>query len=742
MHWRAPMLFAVVLAVLIALWFSWPQDEAPDSIPTGEPAIIAEAQPSQDAPEIDAATAPAGFDAPRESAVEAKEAPLPVEEAIAILSVRVVDEAAGAALSGVRLYVIPQNLGQSWSSTHVGSNRGSPNTSPISGDDGRVEFELLAGVEYRLNARSERGNAGSADLDLRALLPGERHEVTLRLPTGLDLHYFGRVLDRESMTPIVGASVRPVPGGRETTWSERSSASAGVKAPPLEFQTTDAQGRFDLWCASWAGVDLQFDAPGYATTFAAAVKDHGTPEAAKVILLSRTASLRARLIDAGGGTLTNGSVRLWTAAYNIGEDDEGQVFGSRDPEWRESAGSDGFCLLEGLPPAIPFRVEILQGSAVVRKDLPTISLNPGELREVEWRIGSGCRLHGSVVEQDGTAVRNREIWLERAAVDANTIFETTDADDVALKCASDSEGRFSFSDVSPGRWWIGPAAERDEFDAVDANGVAPFAEVIEIPDGAMEQEVILRVHRGLYIRGVVLDPAGKPKPETYVFGVAVDVGAMTSARTGTDGKFTMGPLVPGSYSLEAHGWEDANSKAVEAKAGEEGVVLQLEAAGSIRGTVVDGVSGKPCEAHVTYSMPAAPDSGFGIVSPRGDGTFRIEGLEPGAYDLVATASGARVGVLKGIAVQRAIETSDVVISLLPGATLSVRYTGAEGYLHYRVLSEGTIVGGDGIAAGGREEIAVPSGRIVVEFAREGREQETREVEMSAGEHEELVLGGS
>ena len=112
----------------------------------------------------------------------------------------------------------------------------------------------------------------------------------------------------------------------------------------------------------------------------------------------------------------------------------------------------------------------LLGPRGSRKKLDSLSLSAGEAREVEWTIGSGCRLEGFVFDQDGKGVADRAIWLRRAEFDAPIFFG--DFAEVVLETRTDSDARFAMEDVGPGTWWIGPAAEPD--------GIAPLAEVIEI----------------------------------------------------------------------------------------------------------------------------------------------------------------------------------------------------------------------------------------------------------------------
>jgi len=260
-------------------------------------------------------------------------------------------------------------------------------------------------------------------------------------------------------------------------------------------------------------------------------------------------------------------------------------------------------------------------------------------------------------------------------------------------------------------------------------------------EGSSQQEVVVHVQRGLYIKGQVLDSAGEPATETYIWGTTDAASWLFSARTEKDGTFAMGPLVPGRYRLVANGWKDANSEPASANGGDEGVVLHLRAGGVLRGTIVEAATGKGCAGKLVYASREQSNEGFGIKDSESNGSFQIEGLIPGTYDLAASASGRRVGVLKGLSVQGGIQTRDLVVTLGPGATLRVKYAGHEGYLQYHVISGGAIFGGDGIAAGGVSELVVPSGHLVVECHWPPKGLETKEIDVAVGEDKELDVGG-
>jgi hypothetical protein len=208
-----------------------------------------------------------------------------------------------------------------------------------------------------------------------------------------------------------------------------------------------------------------------------------------------------------------------------------------------------------------------------------------------------------------------------------------------------------------------------------------------------------------------------------------------SARSGSDGAFALGPLVPGRYWLAAHGWTSADSEPIEASAGDEGIVLRLKAGGSLKGTTRDGATGAGCASQVTVASCGSPDESWMMSESGDDGAFRFEGLPPGTYCLAARASGRRVGLLRDLSVVAGNELADLVVTLAPGAELRLEYAGRDGYLLYRIVFDGVTIAGDGVPAGGSSTSAVPAGRLVVEcqWGRPDSEQdptvETKEIDL-------------
>ena len=738
---------AAAAAAAVAVWLLWPATKEPASAAVpglGPEASDRSADPATPTAEVDSAVeSPA---APERQVAQATSAPgpaaIPVAEeeagSGAKLVVHVTSEVSGAPLSGVRLWVFPKDPETGTGSKHVDGSKGSLESSPKTGDDGRGEFELPPATELQLSVDGEAVGAGSKHLDVPALKEGERREFAVQLPTGNDLRYFGQVLQREGRSPVPAARVRFAKRKSSLVTYSNGNSERRTEETVLSDTSTDSQGRFELWVASWSGAKLRIDAEGYGPLLSTLGRGHETPEKAREFLLSRSASLRARLADSAGVPLTEGSLKLWTEDYHLDATEPGSGWlGLGEVEWRASADPNGLCVLSDLPPDVPLHVQVVPKRGGKKKDFADLTLRPGEAREIEWKVGSGCRLHGSVVDSEGAPVAGCAVWRMRAEGDAPKYFqkyEVRTAEEV-----TDAEGRFSFADVDAGRWWVGPAAERDDDDPMDPQAIAPVAEVVEIVDGTPERELVLRVCRGIYIQGRVLSGFGDPAADCFVLGMR-QTGGFTSTQSRDDGTFSLGPLCGGRFKLVAHGMEEADSDTVEADAGANDVVLRLNAGARLVGTVVDAASGTGCRASITCSDRERSDASFRMTGCQDDGAFTLRGLPPGTYAIVAQASGARVGILRDVVAEPNVEVRDLQVVLRPGATLRIRYAGAEGYLHCLVRADGAVVCFDGIAAQDDAEITVPAGHLVLDLTLPGTGEEQRELDIAVGEKKEVVIG--
>jgi len=223
------------------------------------------------------------------------------------------------------------------------------------------------------------------------------------------------------------------------------------------------------------------------------------------------------------------------------------------------------------------------------------------------------------------------------------------------------------------------------------------------------------VQRGLYIRGKVLDPADGAIKDGYVNATLEGARWSVGTQSNDDGTFHAGPLVPGQYMMRAFG--TAGSCDVRHGDGvgwRGGRRHSAEAGGALNGKVIDEKTNAPCSAYIAVT-PRTATSGISVQQAHDDGAFRAQGLEPGTYDLAASTEDARVGVLRGVEIKGGAETKDLVLKVSPGARVRVRYSGKASSGSCHIVSDGVIVGLDGLENGTTKTFTAPAGRIQVQF---------------------------
>jgi hypothetical protein len=416
--------------------------------------------------------------------------------------------------------------------------------------------------------------------------------------------------------------------------------------------------------------------------------------------------------------------------------------------------SDGTCTLDGLSSGVGLAVELSQGGRILRREEDGLRLEPSQVLRREWVLGSGVTLNGLVLDQDSRPVPQLEIWLTKWEPEPGHYFEAYMKDHIASKAVTDGDGRFQLIDVAPGTWWLGPAPHVRDW-TFDSSGIgrladpapdaiAPAASTVEVLSAA-SQDVTLRVHRGLFIRGEVLDPDGKPASGAEVLAAPNSSDRGPQCQSGSDGTFTVGPLAPGKFSLVAEAMDRfANSDPVEAGAGASDVVLRLKAGGGLHGRVVDSRTGKPCAAemlltpHVESPGMFGKGMGFGVED---DGVVNRQGLLPGGYDLAARTEDGCFGILPEIAVAVGEKGKEFVLPVSPGGSLILRYDGARPFAEVSLRLQGVRLGwGSNVNAGKSLEMSAPAGTFALEFRSDlETPPKVRTVHLDPGEVKEIQL---
>ena len=308
-----------------------------------------------------------------------------------------------------------------------------------------------------------------------------------------------------------------------------------------------------------------------------------------------------------------------------------------------ASGGDGEFLVEGIPPSLPYVLEV-EAAGFLRDFLWTAAVFPphyrfasGDRLRVEVRLRRGAVVDGRVLRRDGTPVAG-------AVVDLHPIpaAGAAPANIAAPAGVTGPEGRYGIRALAgaalirvraPGL--VHTATPADPWAAL-RSGQVPESCRVEVPAG------------GGTLADVVLDAEDPPRPSTSCLAGRVrraDGAALSApfvrayspdrveriAAVGEDGAFRFEGLPAGDHSLEARaeGCPPARSAVEGLGEGEERTELDLvlEVGWTLAGRAVDG-AGAPVPGATVRAMPARrreTDGPLDAVTD-GEGRFTVGGL--------------------------------------------------------------------------------------------------------------------
>lgn len=747
---RRNLVLATMAAVLAAAgWFALHMSRSSAGTTRLAPAIPAGKATTATFPALDpvAPTEPVRTQVPRADpqAVPTAIPPPATEVPAATLLVSVLSKEDRSPLAHVRVHVHPTSDTASgyeyWQST-----RGDMKHAPISDASGRLEISVAPNVKLSISASDESHRCAPVESEAEPLARGERREIVLEVSCANDGHYFGRLLDRETHQPVSGARIRSM---RPAGWTQGSDGEGQNLAEVIREVRTDPAGRFEIWFAAWMDPYLRIDPDGYGPLVAPIRAGHERADVAEDVFASRAGSLHAFVRDASGKAIPGSSVRLKANGYALrtGQAEEQVDFtdsgyiAAPDERWSADVDAAGQCTIAGLPPRVDIDVEIRAGKTVLRRGADQVQLEPGQVLERSWTIGSGCRIEGLMVDQDRKPVAKHEVLLAKRDGPGDEYRRSYESNTSAARASTDDQGRFVLEDVAEGDWWLCPAPT-NEYLPASSDAVAAKTQAIEVPAGGT-LAVTLSVTRGLYLRGNVIDPDGKAVSAATISARQGDIWINSDPRSDKNGAFALGPLAPGTCTVWARSSEFATSEPLDAEPGQSGIVLRLRRGGEITGRVVDAAGqGVKATLHVQPEHRHASPMANGFqTGARDDGKFELRNLEPDRYSLAFTTADGRCATLPWIEVVADQESSGHIATLAPGAKLKVHYDGKEMFATYTILQDGGALTFPSLAVPGHAEShAVPAAHLTLEYhLGENGPTRTLSVETTAGETRDVVL---
>jgi hypothetical protein len=663
------------------------------------------------------------------------------------LIIRCIGERGGLPLDGVRIYAYPLDVDIDCDTARkVDFQAGTFCRFPITGKDGEAELDCTSGFRIHLSAIPELYNADNLWLEVPALAPDEKRELVLRLPIAKELVFHGLVVAHESQEPIADAKVRLLICVDDFDPDERAFHEVTRSA-------TDRGGRFETRSTSSVRPFARIDADGFVPRTVALSDDHSTRRTEQLITLDRGAAIDVTVTGPGGalvaGVLVEAVAGLGCLTEKRTEDSRQKESSEElsqpngDIAWSATTGADGRCMLEGLSAKVPLHTVVRRGDEVLL-DLPLgKDLDLGERREVSLRIGA-CNVSGTLRDQNGAPIGHREIWCVRALVDSPDYLTPYDRKRLEAKAVTTADGKFELREVQVGGWSIGPAPPDEGGTASKGDDVAPFADFVWVGPDTPQMMLDLTAGRGLYICGRVHNPHDDYE-SCNVQATALEDITRRDASCAEDGSFRVGPLMPGEYELTASTFgRDAGSPPIKARAGDEDVKLEIRPAGWIAGRIIDKVSGESVRADITCShVDHVPDDVLQGDSSQPDGTFECRGLRAGTYNLAARSRDGRFALLRDIEVHAEEGVTGLVIPLVPGAKLRIRFEYSENeYARCRILCGDVYVNTLDLDRGVDSVERVPMGKLTLELTIGDEDHpRVRELEITAGEEKEVAFAG-
>ena len=248
------------------------------------------------------------------------------------------------------------------------------------------------------------------------------------------------------------------------------------------------------------------------------------------------------------------------------------------------------------------------------------------------------------------------------------------------RATSDEEGRFRLTGMPKGKAIV---------EATSTGLCAAVSDPIEVVPRQVAGEVVLHLERGYELKGVVKDAGGKPVGGAEVYVVnnndwmrLVRSGGQPDYVTDEDGRYAISGLkaIAHDVAASAEGYARANHPNIDpSQVGTLDITLgaTLFVAGSVR---LKGSSEAPRNVKVQI-VPFFGNDNIQIPGFEGDdaenkvsedGRFRVEGLEPGDYRVVARADGTTRAQSEPIKIAEGQSVENVVIEVDRGATVEGR----------------------------------------------------------------------
>ncbi|RUS46457.1 carboxypeptidase regulatory-like domain-containing protein [Cohnella sp. AR92] len=316
---------------------------------------------------------------------------------------------------------------------------------------------------------------------------------------------------------------------------------------------------------------------------------------------------------------------------------------------QSATAEDGVFTVTGLYPSL--YIVTVQADGFATESLGAL-VQPLENTELEFRLSplTGS-VFGTVKDEAGAVLQGAFVRVSQNRLSSTLLLTQT---------VSDDKGLYIVDDLPPGLYILNVSFP--QFQTVTG--------VVEIAAGTREQLDFVLLRSPGRIAGVVLNDLSEP-----IAGVTVSVeirnstGAQVSlVFAGEDGSYTSDELAPGFYLIFifAPGFR-SDQVTREVIPGETTVanVRLLPLPGSIQGVVTDRDTGAPIAG---TSINVLTQSGISLDTALSDsaGFYRLDGLRPGSYTVIAAAPLFENFVVGAIVVADTVTQTNIALQQVTG----------------------------------------------------------------------------
>jgi protocatechuate 3,4-dioxygenase beta subunit len=454
-----------------------------------------------------------------------------------------------------------------------------------------------APVQKTLELRVETRDGRIGPYDVKPIPEASKPEARVRrrllLPPVVTLE--GRVVDQTTGQPVPGAWVWP-------------------SDDPAAVQVTDLRGMYRLpWTANtWARLCAVAAGHFGASEPFFVEEGRGTPPE---LALTPAGFLAGTVVDEDGSPVARAEVLV----YPAGSDDEAA---------RARTGSDGSFRLSGLP-AGWFDLEARRRGYLSFR-IPGMELRPDSPADLGALVLTrGRRLEGRAIGPLGEPVEGAEVWVVPDGTARGRVWAAFE--EAGAAAVTDQDGRFVLQGLNPRKTL--------DLDVCRPGYITGWISVERSEEGPVQVELA----RSATVSGRVIDPDGKPVAGASVYALLSGASRgdfsppaspcphypqFSSAKTDTQGRFTLQPLDEGLFEVaaQAEGYLKTAPQEIEAAAGWESAGLTLVLLRETRGTVL------PAAAPAAEKAPASPAAQEQAVDPDDERKIvlsgRIVGIEP------------------------------------------------------------------------------------------------------------------